>query len=109
MEKYINYLVKWLQDKVSETNTQGLVLGVSGGVDSAVCAALIKKAFPDNSLGLLMPCHSNKLDTEHGLLVVEKLALEYKIIKLDKAYDTLLKEIKSAFKDEHTLCFRPKQ
>lgn len=98
MEKYINYLVKWLQDKVKETNTKGLVLGVSGGVDSAVCAALIKKAFPDNSLGLLMPCHSNKLDTEHGLLVVEKLDLEHKIIKLNKAYDTLLKEIKKNLK-----------
>lgn len=98
MENYINYLVKWLQDKVKETNTKGLVLGVSGGVDSAVCAALIKKAFPNNSLGLLMPCHSNKLDTEHGLLVVEKLNLEYRIIKLNKAYDTLLKEIKKNLK-----------
>lgn len=94
MENYINYLVKWLQERVKETNTKGLVLGVSGGVDSAVCAALIKKAFPDDSLGLLMPCHSNKLDTEHGLLVVENLDLKHRVIKLDKTYDTLLKEIK---------------
>lgn len=98
MEQYINYLVKWLQDKVSETNTNGLVLGVSGGVDSAVCAALVKRAFPDNSLGLLMPCHSNELDTQHGLLVVEKLNLKHNVINLNKTYDTLVKEIEQNLK-----------
>jgi NAD+ synthase len=94
MENYVNYLVKWLQDKVKESKTRGLVLGVSGGVDSAVCAALVKRAFPDDSLALLMPCHSNKLDTKHGLLVTRQLNLKHKVIKLDKTYDILLKEIK---------------
>ena len=52
------------------------VFGLSGGIDSAVIAGIAKKAFPDNSLGIIMPCHSDLIDEEHGVLVAEKLNLK---------------------------------
>ncbi|MDR3215562.1 MAG: NAD(+) synthase [Bacilli bacterium] len=90
MEKYVNYLVKWLQDKVSEAHSNGLIVGVSGGIDSAVVACLIKKAFPNNSLGLILPCYSQKEDVNHAQIVCQDINLDYHIINLDKTYDELI-------------------
>ncbi|GAA3321126.1 hypothetical protein GCM10020331_035430 [Ectobacillus funiculus] len=48
--------MEWLQQKVKEANANGAIVGISGGIDSAVVTHLIKRAFPDQSLGLIMPC-----------------------------------------------------
>ena len=50
MEEKVTKLIKWLQEKVKEAGLNGAIVGVSGGIDSAVVAHLIKRAFPDNSL-----------------------------------------------------------
>ena len=92
VEKVIDELVLWLQEKVKSAHGKGLVFGLSGGIDSAVVAALAKKAFPDNSLGIMMPCHSDKKDEEHGVLVAETLNLETKKVDLTNSFDTLVEE-----------------
>ena len=40
----IEKTVEWLHDKVKEAHARGFIVGVSGGIDSAVVAYLIKKA-----------------------------------------------------------------
>lgn len=90
MERYIDYLVDWLRNKVIESNTKGIIVGVSGGIDSAVVAALIKRAFPNTSLGLIMPCYSNQEDVDHALIVCDDLKLDYQIINLDNTFDVLI-------------------
>ncbi len=90
MEKLCNDIVSWLKERVEEANGKGLVFGVSGGIDSAVVAALAKRAFPENSLGIIMPCHSNPMDEEHGLLVAESVGINIKTVDLTKAYDLLV-------------------
>lgn len=66
----IEKTVEWLREKVEEANCKGLVVGVSGGIDSAVVANLIKKAYPDNSLGVIMSINSNPQDREDALKVI---------------------------------------
>ncbi len=41
----IDKTVEWLINKVNEANAKGLIVGVSGGIDSAVVANLIKRHF----------------------------------------------------------------
>ena len=93
MEKYVAYLVEWLRKRVKESHCNGLIVGVSGGIDSAVVANLVKRAFPDDSLALIMPCLSKQEDVDHGLIVVKDCQINYQIIDLNDVYQQLTNEI----------------
>lgn len=94
MEKYLDYLVSWLQDCVKKANAKGLIVGVSGGIDSAVVANLIKIAFPNDSIGLILPCFSKQEDVDHALIVVNDAKLNHYIINLDQTYLSLEQSLK---------------
>ena len=81
MEREIDHIVMWLREKVKESGTKGIVVGLSGGIDSSVVAFLIKKAFPDNSLGVILPCKSNDKDKIHALELAK--AADIRSIELD--------------------------
>ncbi|MDH7577988.1 MAG: NAD(+) synthase [Bacillota bacterium] len=82
-------LVDWLRQRGEEAKTTGVVFGLSGGIDSAVAGALCKRAYPDSSLGLILPCHSIPQDVQDAELVAKTFQLETKTIKLDQIYDSL--------------------
>ncbi|WIV10737.1 NAD(+) synthase [Proteiniborus sp. MB09-C3] len=86
-------IVRWIRDRVEESGSKGLVFGLSGGIDSAVVAALAKKAFPDGALGIIMPCHSNPEDEEHARLIADALNLETKKVDLSSIYDLFLSKL----------------
>ena len=91
-----NQISSWIRERVVSANACGVVLGLSGGVDSAVAAALCKKAFPDDTLCLIMPCHSDPQDEEHARLVADKLNLKIEKIVLDDIYDLFRKQVNSS-------------
>ncbi|MTI70938.1 MAG: NAD(+) synthase [Firmicutes bacterium] len=86
-------IVQWLKEKVTNAGCKGVTVGLSGGIDSAVVAALAKKAFPNNTLGVIMPSHSNPEDEEHARLLADSLNIETKKIDLTETFDTLLEEL----------------
>ncbi|MBM4433162.1 MAG: NAD(+) synthase, partial [Chloroflexi bacterium] len=65
--------------------------GMSGGVDSSVVAVLCIRAFPKNTLGLILPCHSIPEDVEHARMVADKFSIPTKTVVLDLIFDALLK------------------
>lgn len=83
-------LITWIKDKVKKAGAKGAVIGLSGGIDSAVTSLLSKKAFPDNTLGLIMPCNSNTQDTEDARLEAEKFNINYKIKDLSPIFENFL-------------------
>lgn len=89
VDKVIEEAVMWIKSTVDAAGARGVVFGLSGGIDSAVVAALCKKAFPEDCLGVIMPCYSNPVDEEHAILVAEALGLQTKTVVLDKAFDTM--------------------
>lgn len=91
MQKICDSIVEWLKDKVAEARCKGLVFGLSGGIDSAVVAALAKRAFPNNSLGIIMPCHSMSIDEEHAKLVADAINLKTTKVDLGDVFDTHLR------------------
>ncbi|GFN35941.1 NAD(+) synthase [Tepidimicrobium xylanilyticum] len=93
IEKICQDIVEWLRVMVNNAGGKGLVFGLSGGIDSAVVAGLSKRAFPESSLGIIMPCHSNPEDEEHGLLVAKVLNLEIERVDLSKTFDELVEAV----------------
>ena len=91
VEKISEELVLWIRNRVSAAGGRGVVFGLSGGIDSSVVGVLAKKAFPDNSLGIIMPCYSNEQDRLDAIEVAEKFDIEYRIIPLNSVYDEYLK------------------
>ena len=88
-EKLTEKLVGWIKEKIECANCSGAVVGLSGGIDSAVTAVLCKRAFPDNTLGVIMPCYSNRQDEEDARLLAEEFDLAYKVVNLEKPFDSL--------------------
>ncbi len=89
IEQVCNEAVEWIRDRVKTAGAKGVVLGMSGGIDSAVVAALVKRAFPDNCFCVTMPCYSAPIDEQHAKLVADSLDIEIKTVVLDKAFDTM--------------------
>lgn len=71
---------RWMVDAVAQKlHRRGVVLGISGGVDSAVCAALAVRALGAGKVfGLLMPEHDSSAGSaERGASVARQLGIEF--------------------------------
>ena len=85
-------IVNWIRERIKEAGAKGIVMGLSGGVDSSCVAALAKAAVGrKNLLALILPCHSQLEDLEDANMVAGKLNIKTKTIDLAKIYDDLRK------------------
>lgn len=89
VEKIISFIKKYYKDN----NLKGVVLGISGGKDSAVVAGLFVRALgKENVVGLTLPCHSNPQDKKDAEKVADYFGFELKNIDLTSTYDSFIKE-----------------
>lgn len=95
----IKGLVNWIKNRVNQASAHGCVFGLSGGVDSAVVGALCKKAFPDNVLGLFLPCLSQEQDMIDAKAVADKFAIPTKQIDLSPVFEKLCQQFGSREQD----------
>jgi NAD+ synthase len=83
----------WIRERVEEARARGVVLGMSGGIDSSVAAVLAKKALGDGVLGLIMPCHSDPTGEEHARLVAAEFGIETEYVDLTPVFNCLLETL----------------
>lgn len=89
-ENITNIIVKWLKDYHEKTGME-FVVGLSGGIDSAVVAALCVRAIgKDKVRGIVMPCKSNPDDAYCAGQVVESLGIDFAVVDLENTLDTLV-------------------
>jgi NAD+ synthase len=91
-EREYKSIIDWMTVYKDATNCKGVVLGISGGKDSTVVAMLSKKVFGDNVFGVIMP-NGVQSDIDDAIQVCESLNLNYSIVNIGKAYDSLLGSI----------------
>jgi NAD+ synthase (glutamine-hydrolysing) len=87
-EKLFQVLVVGLRDYLRKTGQKKVVLGLSGGIDSALCAAIAKEAVGSgNVTGVLLP---SRYSSNHSLSDAEELAnnleIEYRTIPIETAH-----------------------
>ena len=73
---------RWIRDQVEAAGAAGVLVGLSGGIDSAVVAVLAKRAMGDNVLALLLPCHSLGEDERDGLVVADTFGIRRERVDL---------------------------
>lgn len=85
-------LIKWIQDIVGSAS---VIIGVSGGKDSSVVAALLVKALgKERVIGVLMP-QNEQSDIDKSYLLVNHLGIKHYVINIGPAYEALTKEVEA--------------
>lgn len=86
------WLVAFLRDEFRRRGFAKAVIGVSGGVDSAVVAALAARAFgPEHVIGVRMPYRSSSPDSlAHAELLMQQLGIQQRTVDISAAVDGYL-------------------
>ena len=86
----IEDIALWIRHQATMAGARGVVLGMSGGLDSSVAALLCRKALGDAVRGLILPCHSDPQDEAHALLLADEIDINTVTIKLSPVFDLLV-------------------
>lgn len=93
MIEYKNYLVNWIREEVAKSGQKGVIVGMSGGVDSSVVAAIAKESFPNNSLGVYMPIENMGKDLEDAMEVAKKIKIDTTTVNLTESFNSTLNNL----------------
>lgn len=95
LKEYLLEIEKFLQDYLEQSGCKGYVLGLSGGVDSSLVAAIARKAVgKENLLCYAIDIDSNKADVDDAKQVAKELDVNLEIINLTNTYHSYLKDLK---------------
>jgi len=89
-------IARWIRAQVEASSTRGIVVGLSGGIDSAVVAGLATSATPGHVVGVILPCHSDPRDESDAQMAAEHFKIPTIRIDLAAAYDRLLLDARTA-------------
>ena len=94
IEKEVTRVTKWIREYIESVKADGVVIGNSGGKDSATVIALASTALgKDKVLTVAMPCNSNQSDFEDAKLVADKFEVQLIEVNLKRTYEELEKEL----------------
>ena len=94
-EKVIEWIKQYFKDNGKDCNA---IIGISGGCDSSVTAALLVKALgKDRVIGVLMP-NGDQYDIDCSYQLVKFLDIKYYVININKPYLELTNEIDTKLK-----------
>lgn len=87
-------VIEFIQNYYKENHLGGVILGISGGKDSGVVAALFAKALgSENVIGVRLPCHSKEEDKIDAKLVSDYYGFQLIDFDITKTFDTFKSEL----------------
>jgi NAD+ synthase len=95
-EKALNETLGFIRKVVKKSNASGVVLGMSGGVDSSLTAVLCVRALDkEKVLGILMPTSfTPKEDVEDGFDLAKSLGIRTEMVNIDEIGGSFVKTLK---------------
>ena len=93
--KISNKIQNSLRQKLQEIKSNGVIFGLSGGVDSVVTAYLCANSIKDNTMALILPDSkiSPKEETEDAIRVVDELGLNYRLLDINLIHGSYAKNL----------------
>ena len=96
-DEIINWIKDWFADKGENSKA---VIGISGGKDSTVCAALLVEALgKDRVIGVMMPNGEQK-DINDSYKVFDILGIKQNVINIGNMYNNLTEQMKTVITNE---------
>lgn len=93
-KKETERIIRFIQDYYKKNNLGGAIIGISGGKDSGVVAALFTKALgKENVIGVTLPCHSKVEDQVDAKLVSDYYGFPLYNLDLTNTFDVFEKEV----------------
>ncbi|MCI8637210.1 MAG: NAD(+) synthase [Clostridia bacterium] len=106
-----NNAIQWIKKYVENAGAKGVVIGNSGGKDSATVLAMAVKALgKEKVVAVSMPCYSKKADFEDAKLVANKFGVEHITVDLSSCYKKMEDEIQKNIQlsKEATINIKPR-
>ncbi|HIH35821.1 MAG TPA: NAD+ synthase [Methanosphaera sp.] len=102
---FIENVCDFIKEKVKNAHCTGVVLGLSGGIDSAVVAYLAVKALGSSNVrGYILPTKTtSQQDLDDAKLVQEKLKIEGESICIDEIHENIMKELSNEGQPDNNL------
>jgi NAD+ synthase (glutamine-hydrolysing) len=100
-ESVYQALVLGVRDYVEKNGFPGVILGLSGGIDSALTAAIAADALgPDRIAAVMMPFHyTSDMSMEDAESEAKALGLEYHVVPIESMYEAFMQELTPLFDD----------
>ena len=92
----VNEIVDWLRQRATAATARGFVVGLSGGMDSAVVARLCQLATPGQVAASIMPCRSDPRDEADALQVADAFSIPVIRVDLETASEALVADGRTA-------------
>ena len=94
-----NALILGVKDYVMKNKFQGIVIGLSGGIDSALTLCIAADALgPENVKALIMPSrYTSKMSIDDASMLAKKLNVSYEIISIEPPFTSFLDILKPIF------------
>jgi len=107
LEKVTKHIVNWLKDYANKSGTKGFVIGISGGIDSALTSTLCALTGKP-TLCVDMPIHQPKNQVYRAYAHVKWLqkkhnSVNFEKVSITKVYDNLIKTLPVVKNEESRL------
>ena len=99
IEADIDKRVNFIRSYIEEAHAKGIIVGISGGIDSAVTAALSIKALgKEKVLGIWMPAYSSDIHAKDAFSLAKAIDLTLETVDVGPSYDQITTEIEKITK-----------
>lgn len=105
VQKETENVIEFIRNYYQENNLGGAILGISGGKDSGVVAALVTKALgKENVIGVTLPCHSKEEDRIDAKLISDYYGFELINFDITNTFNSFKEELANLgnFTEEET-------
>ena len=103
-----NEISEWISGHLAKAACSRAVMGVSGGVDSAVAAVLTKRGCPDGALALVLPMgKSDEVPTERAIGLCEQFEIPWRLVAIGPIVDLCAQWLPPEVSDQGAERVRP--
>lgn len=102
-EKEVENVIQFIREYYHKNNLGGVIIGISGGKDSAIVSALFTRALgKEKVIGVTMPCHSKEKDKSDAEVISDYFGFPLYNFDLTKTFKSFKQEFEKLAINKNT-------